>query len=41
MHLHVGEEQENQTGEKIVYPGSVFAAPREWRDSAEIFMSSP
>lgn len=41
MHLPVGEEQENQTREKIVYPQSVFAAPREWRDSDEVFMSLP
>lgn len=27
MHLPVGEEQGNQTREKIVYPQSVFAAP--------------
>lgn len=41
MHLPMGEEQENQTREKIIYPQSVFAAPRERRDLAQVFMSLP
>lgn len=41
MHLPMGEEQENQTREKIIYPQSVLAAPGEWRDSAQVFMSLP
>lgn len=40
MHLPMGEEQENQTRE-IIYPKSVFAVPREWRGSDEVFMSLP